>query len=497
MKQFTFLTLLTSLSACYLGCFARPSTQQITWGNCSTSDPPGLECAKFKVPLDWNNRQGGSITLDLTRLKSLKPSKRIGSLFFNAGGPGAGAKIWIQSQANGVPLFSNSLVEHFDLVGIDPRGTGPSALIKCDPTLWNERVSLFPKTQAEFDKLIAHNKAVGESCLKLTGPLLGFVDTTSVVHDFEAVRLALGEDKMNYFGYSYGTQLGSQYAELYPDNIRTMVLDGNLDHSQAEIPNLVTETMSYEVSFLRFAEWCKTTSTCALSGKDIPTLFSSLVKQANTKPIPAPGCVESGACRPDVNGEEILLNFEQPLVFKTAPLGGGSFFKGWAELAQSLSEALSGNATLLSSALVASSDDGAYGGLAISCMDWTSNSGKTLPQMIYKQQLANILAPNTHGASQTYTVQASCNGWPIIPRNPPRTLRINTEATILEVHAEYDPSTSISWAHSLREQMSNVVLLTRAGDGHTSYMLNGSTARAMDAYLVNQTLPLPGTVLTD
>ena len=102
------------------------------------------------------------------------------------------------------PPFTARLREYFDLVGLDPRGVGLSTPVKCDPEIWNEGGSLFPKDQAAYDAMVAHNKAFGESCLENTGPLLAHLDTVSVARDLDAIRAALGDEKLNYLGLSYG-----------------------------------------------------------------------------------------------------------------------------------------------------------------------------------------------------------------------------------------------------------------------------------------------------
>lgn len=278
----------------------------LIWGNCSASDPPGLQCAQLKVPLNWAEPHGEKTTFGLSRLKALDPANRIGSLLFNPGGPRNAASDWVEGQARGAPFFTEALMSRFDLIGMDPRGIGTSTPIKCDPASWNGRVSYFP-TEEEFAAMVAHNKAFGESCLKLTGPLLGYIDTTSVAHDLEAVCLALGEGKMNYLGISYGSQLGTQYAELYPDNIRVMALDGNLDHSQSEVANHVIEASTYELVFKRFAEWCSDTSACTLSGRTSRIfLRNSSTKQTKLQ------CLHLGVWH--------LVNVERALLAKKSSL---------------------------------------------------------------------------------------------------------------------------------------------------------------------------------
>ncbi|KAF8853177.1 hypothetical protein BDZ45DRAFT_82776 [Acephala macrosclerotiorum] len=171
----------------------------------------------------------------MTSLKSADPKHRIRDLFLNFGGPGASSVVWINRTADGTrEYFTPTLLKHFGLIGLDPRGVSISSPIKCDPALWNERPTWFPSTEEEFYKMVARNKAIGQSCLNLTGPLLGYIDTTSATQDIDALRLALDDGKLSFAGFSYGSRLGTQYAGLFLDNFRALVINGNLDHSQSD-----------------------------------------------------------------------------------------------------------------------------------------------------------------------------------------------------------------------------------------------------------------------
>jgi pimeloyl-ACP methyl ester carboxylesterase len=211
----------------------------------------------MQVPLNWASPHEGNIDLGITRFKSADPNYRIGNLFVNFGGPGASAVPWVARTAYGIgEYFSPILLKHFDLIGLDPRGVGISSPIKCDPALWNEKSTWFPSTDEEFNDMVARNKAIGQSCLNLTGPLLGHIDTISAARDMEALRLALDDGKLSFLGFSYGTQLGTQYAELFPNSFRALAIDGNLDHSQTETYMSVTEGTTAQDVFERFAAWC-------------------------------------------------------------------------------------------------------------------------------------------------------------------------------------------------------------------------------------------------
>lgn len=220
---------------------ASRSASSITWSNCTASDPPSLDCGSIQVPLNHSKPTGDNITLAIARIKAPKDTRK-GNLFYNPGGPGGSAtQALLAAVVLQAPFFSQDLLNHYDIIGLDPRGVGLSAGISCDPNLWNARKSIWPSNENEYDDLVTANKAFYASCANLTGPLFDHVDTTSAVKDHELVRLALGDDKLNLFAQSYGSQIGEQYAELYPENIGRMALDAILDHSTSEISGIFVE----------------------------------------------------------------------------------------------------------------------------------------------------------------------------------------------------------------------------------------------------------------
>ncbi|RYO82914.1 hypothetical protein DL766_003391 [Monosporascus sp. MC13-8B] len=494
--------------------------QKLTWGPCPArfATTPNVTCATYRVPLDWDDPDGTeTITLGMLRLAARGgPSRRIGNLFVNPGGPGAQATEVVARLAAaagqlGPGSSTAELLERFDIVGLDPRGVGLSTPVRCDAGLFNERAPLFPRTPGEFDGLLARNAALGESCRALSGRVVDFVDTVSAARDHEAVRLALGgggkgghgDGRASFLGLSYGTQLFSQYAELFPEGVRAMVLDGALQHSQSESSNLLIESAAYETTLQKFFEWCNSTNSsadCVLlrdrGDGGARQVFLDVLAKAGDAPIPAPGCDDgrATACRSSVTEEEARLN-AQGLLLETA---------SWPSLVRALLEARDeANATLLSRAQpIAVGDDYEdsylFGGTAVHCQDWTHATASTWAGITELQIQGAAFAPLTRGASQTYRIQASCAGWPSPQRNPERLLSpyAGEGADVLLVNSVHDPSTSYVWAVGLRAELGErAVLLTRDGAGHTSWSLGGEATDAINRYLVNLTLPEPGTVV--
>lgn len=377
-------------------------------------------------------------------------------------------------------------------VGLDPRGVGASSPIKCDPDIWNDRVSLYPKTQEEFQKLVQHNKDFAASCIEKSGDLVGHVDTTSVAKDMEAVRVALGDEKLNYIGISYGTTIAAAYAELYPQNIRAMVMDGVTDHSESELLAQMTEYLDTEREFVRFAEWCSAEKKCKLYGKDILKLFDDLLEKAEKSPIPAPGCTDD--CRHNVTWEEIPMNMQDALVTKLPGPGDTDTSGTWFELAENLAKAFDGDATEFSSPVAQGENFEGWQGILVNCLDYPHNS-RDVSDLRYQNQLAFTAAPHTRGVGESYVPSASCLGWPYPVQNPPHTSQVEGAPPILLVNSYYDPETPFSQAVSVQEQLPSGVLLIRDGDGHSSFDLGGEASQAMATYLVNLTLPEPNTVV--
>ncbi|MCX5215040.1 alpha/beta hydrolase [Kitasatospora sp. NBC_00240] len=462
----------------------------LNWTACPfPGAPQGLQCASVQVPVDYAHPRGAKATVTVDRLPATG-AHPVGSLFFDPGGPGGSGTGLVYAESLGAGLFTAATREHFDLIGLDPRGVGLSSPVRCDPALLNRQVSLFPTDEAGFQRLVERNRELGRSCRRLTGPLLEHLDTVSAARDLEVLRRALGQGPLNYLGLSYGSQLGATYAELFPGRIRTLALDGALDHSLSTTTLFQDEARAYEDSFGRFVDRCAQDTSCAPPGADLGRLLDDLVAAADRTPIPAPGCVPTGSCRPSVTGEDIRFNLQGLLLF---PARQG-------ELARALEQARNGDATAFSSPLATGPSDGEANGsaIAIECLDWPTPI-RTLGDLQRLQRLGRTVAPRFGGASQSWTILAGCIGWPAPVVNPPRPATVRHAPPILITNATHDPSTAYPWAVHLARELPSSVLVTREGDGHTSYLARGAarTRDAIDTYLLTGRTPPPGTVYDD
>ena len=454
----------------------------ISWSPCP--DRPEVRCGTLRVPLDWAHPRGEKITLALARHAATDPAHRVGALFVNPGGPGGGgAQIAI-----GAELFlSAELLARFDIIGVDPRGVAGSTPISCRVPESEPGYTLFPRTQAQFDQMVRVNRALGRGCLEQTGPLLGHVDTVSAARDHEAVRIGLGERTFNWLGLSYGTQIGANYAELFPQRVRAMVFDAALDHSGSSLGLLADEIASEEDAFNRFAEWCRTTSTCPMAGQDVARVYDQMVARADASPIPV-----AGADHP-VNGEDIRLNTPPFLEFKEATAFDP--VSGWVKLATAIRNTLAGDASAFAIPPLPSGTHPFFGSAAVACQDYAVEV-RTFADMQRRIQLGRYLAPHLQGGSQSWLVNR-CIGWPVPPANPSRALNVRGVPPVLIVNATHDSNTGYKWAHVVAGQIRGSVVFTRVGDGHTSYFTSPCARSVMDRYLIDRVIPGPWQVCTD
>lgn len=208
-----------------------------------------MQCGTLRVPVDWKRPSGRTFGLAVARRPAADPAARIGALVINPGGPG-GSGISLAIVADTV--FSREILTRFDIVGFDPRGFHRSESARCSTELPEGAPFAIPGDEREFARRVADNRQRHADCRRHTGPLLEHMDTLSVARDVEALRVALGEAKLNYFGVSYGTQIGLQYAELFGGRIRAMALDSVLDHSIGLDRRLQTEAAAMEDALLQF-----------------------------------------------------------------------------------------------------------------------------------------------------------------------------------------------------------------------------------------------------
>ncbi|GAB3161188.1 alpha/beta hydrolase [Amycolatopsis stemonae] len=446
---------------------ASPAT--IDWQPCAGA--PGVDCGTVTVPIDWAHPEKGTASIALARRKATDPAARIGSILMDPGGPGgAGA-----GEVEGGWSLSPEITKRFDTVGFDPRGVGDSTQIKCGLDEIIADHPAVPRNQAEFEQLASYNRKLGESCDRLSGPLGRFGDTRSVARDMDAIRAALGERKLTYYGVSYGTLMGQQYAELFPDKVRALVLDSNMDHSQyTAFEFLTSETQSVQAEFGEFAAWCGRTPSCALHGQDVSKLTRALQDKA-----------ARGELRDPQSGEAIT-----PL--ELASIFQGSFYgPSWDQLAKTLKTFADGTKPAASAQARADTPvNNVF--RSVFCDDWKLPVHNYAELEAYRRTAA-ALAPDVKVNSLGWQAVTGCIGWPDKTSNPQHPLQVHGAPPLLMVSSEHDPATPYAWSQAAARQ-SGSTLLTYDGWGHGAYFKNSPCViKATDDYLISGKLPAQGT----
>ncbi|KZB85062.1 alpha/beta hydrolase [Amycolatopsis regifaucium] len=465
------LAAVTALTLLPLSALPASAAPRIDWKPCATEYAPTLECASLRV--------SGVFSIALAKLPATDAGRRVGSLLTNPGGPGGSGVTVLKYGGRGFALDKPEMAEvrqRFDVIGFDPRGVGASTpAIACGPDLHDPAVSRFPKNRADYEKLIAHNRVSGAECLKRTGPALSQVDTWRAADDVESIRTALGEPKVNWLGVSYGSELGAVYAEKYPKRVRTMVLDGAVDHSRPTRQAILDETIATEGALNDFAKWCTTSAECVLRGKDVLATYDALMR--------TPGGVPAKELGRNLTAEEM-----------SAGIYGGLILPAfWPAVAQGIADSTAEKPDASALAPYAQLDPsyGAY--RAIGCHDFGAPF-TSYADMKAMQGLVKTLAPHAWRYSEFWDMASGCAGWPVASAYLPRPQQVRGAAPILVVGGEHDPATPLVWARGLARNIENSTLLVDAGYGHTG-LLNSACVRDEEVkYLVSGVTPAPGKV---
>ena len=463
------------------------ATQTIAWHDCGD----GYQCGNLEVPFDYRHSNGRQFNLALIRLPAQDQAHRIGPLFVNFGGPGGTAVDTIH--AIGSALFG-AVNDRFDIVGFDPRGVGESQpSVDCQANQETEGIYSQPYTtpfNLDVHALLAKDRGYIRRCKQLNGSVLNYITTGNTARDMDRIRAAMGDAKLNYLGFSYGTFLGSTYASLFPNRYRAMVLDGPLD-MQAYIDkpteNLQEQSQGFERALARFFQACAADQgTCGFGGSDPADAYEQLVQHAYTHPLPA-----SGSDPRPVGGDDLIAGAMLAMYAKQL----------WPLLVEALQEAQNGDGTtfrVLADAFYGRNDDGTFSPgtdryFLITAADQSYEPGirAYLDSGNHSWGLFDHAWWNTGYVELNYGLyQPNSNG---VYGGP---FRANRSApTMLEVATTYDPATPYKGALRTEAQLGNVRLLTMRGDGHTAYGGNSACIDdAVNLYIETLALPAEGTV---
>ncbi|MFE0421561.1 alpha/beta hydrolase [Streptomyces sp. NPDC058953] len=268
--------------------------QRVQWGPCPRVDwpypNPASECATIEVPADWSKPKGKKTGLFVARHKATDPSRRIGVLMSNPGGPGTPGADDAYAPDDPYQGYPPEVLARFDVVGFDPRGVARSRGVECDETPLAQAPAR-PGGAAAFERLRAANAKFTTDCLRKTGPLAAHMDAESTARDMDAIRAALGENRISFIGHSYGTLIGERYARLFPDRLRALALDSALDPAHEGAERYLTDgAVTLDNTLKRVSSWCATNAaTCAVKNKKVTTVAEELFARADAGTLREPG----------------------------------------------------------------------------------------------------------------------------------------------------------------------------------------------------------------
>jgi pimeloyl-ACP methyl ester carboxylesterase len=425
--------------------------QEINWQSCNED----FQCATLAVPIDYEKLSTGTFEIALLKHEA-RTSKKIGSLIVNPGGPGGSGVDYAYAAEY---IFSPAILDRYDIVGFDPRGVSRSAPIRClnDKELdANNNSDSKPDNEKEFKQILADTKKYVEICKDRNKHLTAY-STANVARDMDILRQAVGDKQLNYMGKSYGTYLGTLFAQFFPDKVGRVVLDGAVDPTISNFQQTLTQAVGFDQAFSSFSKECTSKKNCPLpKGKDAAIAeMKKLFAQAAKKPLPIKSSNRSLS-------ETMMVLGTASAMYDSAT--------GWPKLRKAITEAQRGFGDKfleLADEYTGRQSDGKYpnnefdSGAVIDCLD--VDEPRTVAQIkrdaeAYAQQ-APLFGPylayggltcNYFGQSQEVTIS------PTETPNP-----------IVVIGTTGDPATPYEWAQGLHKLLTNSALVSLTGEGHT------------------------------
>ena len=453
--------------------------QQAEWEDCADDE---FECATIEVPIDYEDPAGGTVELAINR-RPADGESPVGALIVNPGGPGASGVDYVPQVTS---QFGAEVLAAYDVVGFDPRGVARSEPVEC---LDDEGVDQLlaadpdPDTAAEVADIENLLEEFAAGCEKDAPDLLPHLSTTDVARDLDIIRAVVGDDVLHYYGASYGTFIGAVHAELFPERVGRMVLDGAVDPSLDIEEVNKQQAAGFETALRAYVSACVAKPDCPLGSNPDQGVqrIQAFLDELDSDPL------ETGSDR-ELTQSLGLYGVALPLYVEDY----------WPFLDQALTQAFDGNgATLLNLADAywhrsgdSYLDNLAQAIYAVNCLDDPVDTSvaeieRSIPE--FEQ------ASPTFGRTFAWSLLA-CEQWPVRPAAPVPDVDAEGADPILVVGTTRDPATPYRWAKAMADQLEPGVLLTREGDGHTAYgMGNECIDSTVDSYLVEGEVPAAGT----
>lgn len=458
-------------------------TQTLQWDDCGEQ----YQCSTMTVPLDYDEPDGDTVELALLRSPATS-AEPVGSLLVNPGGPGASGTDFAR---NTPAVATEQIHARYDIVGFDPRGVGDSTPVEC---LDDEELDELMSTQvtAEDDDGLAQLEesmdGFVEACAANSSDLLPHVGTADVARDLDVMRAVLGDEKLNYLGKSYGTFIGAFYAELFPERVGRMVLDGAMDPSLGPEQVALAQAEGFERALTAFLDWCLN-DDCPLGDDEqaARATLDQLITGLEDEPLPT-----NDERRP-LTAALAFYGIILPLYITPE--------EGYPLLSRALDDAVNSDdgSTLLQLAdlYLQRNPDGTYDGnqneaiVAVNCLD--------RPGSVTVEEVRETV-PEFEAASPIFGQfmawgGLACADWPAEAEEDPSEISGTGAAPILVVGTTGDPATPYEWSEALAEQLDSGALLTYDGFVHTAYRKGSDCLdQAVDHYLLSGNVPDEGTV---
>ncbi|MHB1090273.1 MAG: alpha/beta hydrolase [Ilumatobacteraceae bacterium] len=450
--------------------------QAIEWKPCSDeATTSNVSCGFIEVPFDYGNPDQGSFVLFVKRRAAADATLRIGSLLVNPGGPGFGGS----SLADDAEYyFSSTLLKYFDIIAWDPRGTGKSSPAVDCVDQYDQYFGLDspPDTPEEKQALIDAGAAFDNKCEEGSGSILPYISTRSSATDINTIREALGEDKISYFGFSYGSELGATWATLFPNTVRAAVLDGSVDPNSTALEEGISQATGFEQQLNAFLANCAKTPSCAFYNRGYPDVaLDDLLVAINAAPLVV------SADRTPVTKGVMFTAIAQAMYSDSL----------WPQLDSALTLAQKGDGSgllTLYDNYFQRKPDGTYGNeleafVAISCLDDPGEA--SIEEIDASVKIFTDAAPRL-GANFAYGYV--CTNWPVA-QVPKVKVTGNDAGPIVVIGTTGDPATPLEGTRNMAKALERGVLLIVEAQQHTGYGTNACIVDAVDAYLIKLTVP--------
>lgn len=452
-------------------------TQEIAWEPCGS----GFECTQVEVPMDYDEPEGETIELAVKKYLATGDAPA-GTMFVNPGGPGGSGLDMVDAATF---YFSSDLLAGLDVVGFDPRGVGESEGVRCYDQAQLEELyaaTYDVETDDGWEQFVADSTAYGDACLQNTGPLMEFLDTVSAAKDLDVLRGTIGEDTLTYFGFSYGTFLGATYAELFPERVGRLVLDGAVDPALSYAELTAGQNIGFERAYRAYLEDCLAGSACPFTGSvdEAWDRTVTLLEDLAANPI------DSGDGR-EVTDSQLISSIILSMYA----------VDWWPTLTEAIALVLDGDATqvqLMADIAADLDEDGNYpldeGAFRlIDCLDYPVELDRA--EIIANAE--ELAADNTVFGPYFGYGEVGCATLPFQSTAERDPITAPTAAApIVVIGTTRDPATPYEWAESLADQLQTGVFLGFDGNGHTAYGNTPCIDDPVDAFLLEGTVPQDG-----